>query len=82
MRTPLKILLTGLLLVLVVALGTEVAALHRNALPALLGPPVVVRKSAAVATVPKTVRRLVAGPRQARPFQKRICKLHQNAPAE
>ena len=72
----LKILLTGLLLALIVALGTEVAALHRNALPVLPGPPVVVRKLAAAATVPKSVRRLVAEHKQACPNQKSISELH------
>ncbi len=81
MRILLKILLTGLLLVLIVALGTEVAALRRNALPALLGPPVVVRKSA-TAAVPRKSVRLVAWPKQARPFQKPISRLPQNAPVD
>lgn len=72
----LKILLTGLLLALIVALGTEVAALHRNALPVLPGPPVVVRKLAAAAAVPKSVRRLVAERKQACPYQKSISELH------
>ena len=58
MRTLLKILLSGLLLVLLVALGTEVVALHRSALPlfAQTAPPVVVRKSTTVPMPPKTVR--------------------------
>ena len=58
MRILLKILLSSLLLVLIVALGTEVVALHRNALPppAPGTPPVVVRKSSTAPEPPKTVR--------------------------
>lgn len=80
MRILLKILLTGLLLVLVVALGTEVVALHHTALPALLGPPVVVRKSATAAVPPKSVRRL-AWPKPAHTAHKSISTLHKKAPA-
>ena len=57
MRILLTILLTGLLLVLVVALGTEVVALH-HADPPSLAPPVVVRKSTTAPVPPKLVRRV------------------------
>ena len=58
MRTPLKIVFAGLLLLLVVALGTEVVALHRGALtPVPLSThPVVVRKALYLAKHPKTVQ--------------------------
>ena len=58
MRILLKIAITGLLLLLVVALGTEVVALHRGALaPVPLSThPVVVRKVLNSAEHPKTVR--------------------------
>jgi hypothetical protein len=61
-RILLKILLSSLVLVLILALGTEVVALHRNALPPPDPdtPPVVVRKSATAPEPPKTVR--VVGP--------------------
>ncbi|MGY3087335.1 hypothetical protein ACVWYF_000361 [Hymenobacter sp. UYAg731] len=90
MRTPLKILLGSLLLVLIVALGTEVVALHRSALPlpaqtALPGttPPVVVRKSPTAPMPPKTVRPVVVvvhRPPPARP-RKAAAPVHHNAPA-
>ncbi len=58
MRILLKIILTSLLLVLIVAVGAEVVALRRSALPDPLqvAPPVVVRKAAGTSTAPKTVR--------------------------
>ena len=57
MRTLLKIVIAGLLLLLMVALGTEVVALHRGALaPVPLSThPVVVRKVLNPAEHPKTV---------------------------
>jgi len=56
-RFLLKFLFTGLLLLLLVALGTEVVALRRSAAPAQ-GPasPPVVRKRAHPTAPPKTVR--------------------------
>ena len=59
-RTLLKILVTGLLLLLVVAVGTEVVALRRinSSDPAQSTPPVVVRKSVHDGTPTKTVRKL------------------------
>jgi len=53
----LKFLLASLLLVLAALIGTEVAALHREPLPAagLLAVPVVVRKSSAVPPPRKSV---------------------------
>ena len=73
MRIVLKILFTCLLLVLAVALGTEVAALHRAALPipARVLPPVVVRKAAYASTPPKTVRPL-SGRRRGRAEARRV----------
>ena len=58
MRILLKIAITGLLLLLMVALGTEVVALHRGALAPvpLSAHPVVVRKVLNSAEYPKTVR--------------------------
>ena len=59
MRILLKIVVVGLLLALAVAVGTEVAALHRNALgsprPDTTAAPVVVRKAAHSDIPPKTV---------------------------
>jgi hypothetical protein len=57
MRILLKIITAGLLLLLVLALGTEVAALHRGALApvSLSAHPVVVRKALNSAEHPKTV---------------------------
>ena len=59
MRILLKIVVIGLLLALAVAVGTEVAALHRNALASPLpnptAAPVVVRKAAHADILPKTV---------------------------
>ena len=89
MRTLLKILLGSLLLVLIVALGTEVVALHRSALPlpaqtTLPGttPPVVVRKSLTAPMPPKTVRPLAARqPPPTRP-RKAAAPVHHNAPAK
>ena len=64
MRILLKILLGSLLLVLIVALGTEVVALHRSALPlpSQTAQPVVVRKSPTAPMPPKTVRPVAAAP--------------------
>ena len=46
MRTLLKILISGLLLVLMVAVGAEVVALHRAAVaPGAPAAPVIVRKA-------------------------------------
>ena len=61
MRILLKILLSSLLLVLIIAVGTEVVALHRNALSPLdqTTPPVVVRKSTTAPVPLKTVRPVV-----------------------
>ncbi|MBO2010950.1 hypothetical protein [Hymenobacter negativus] len=58
MRILLKILLSSLLLVLIIAVGTEVVALHRTALSPLdqHAPPVVVRKSTTAPIPLKTVR--------------------------
>ncbi|MDO7852182.1 hypothetical protein [Hymenobacter convexus] len=65
MRTLLKILISGLLLVLMVAVGAEVVALHHNALPDPdpLAAPVVVRKAPGVMPTPKFVRTLPNAPR-------------------
>ena len=62
MHTLLKILFGSLLLVLIMALGTEVVALYHHALPlpAKTAPPVVVRKSPMALMPPKTVRPVVA----------------------
>lgn len=62
MRILLKILLGSLLLVLIMALGTEVVALYHSALPlpTKTAPPVVVRKSPTTLMPPKTVRPVVA----------------------
>lgn len=61
MRILLKILLSSLLLVLVIAVGTEVVALHRNALPPpnQTTPTVVVRKSTTAPVPLKTVRPVI-----------------------
>ncbi|GAB3588371.1 hypothetical protein [Hymenobacter daeguensis] len=58
MRILLKILLSSLLLVLIIAVGTEVVALHRGPVPPLdqTAAPVVVRKSTTAPMPPKTVR--------------------------
>ncbi|MBF9140645.1 hypothetical protein [Hymenobacter properus] len=55
-----KILVPGLLLVLAAAVGAEVVALHRAALPASapLAAPVVVRKAPDLLPPPKLVRPL------------------------
>ncbi|MBH8569148.1 hypothetical protein KB206_09660 [Microvirga sp. STS02] len=81
MRTLLKILLGSLLLVLIVALGTEVVALHRIA-PALTAQtaPVVVRKSTTAPVPPKTVRP-VATHRPPCKLRKTALPIHHNAPA-
>ena len=65
MRILLKILIAGLLLVLVVAVGTEVVALHRDAIPVLPYPTatLVVRKATGTAAPLKTVRPAVKGMR-------------------
>ena len=58
MRTLLKIVVISLLLALIVAIGTEVAALHRDALTGSrpdIAAPVVVRKAAHSDVPPKTV---------------------------
>ena len=57
-RILLKILFTGLLLLLLVALGTEVVALHRASAPEPPYPtaPVLVRKAVGPAAPFKTVR--------------------------
>jgi hypothetical protein len=63
-RILLKILVPGLLLVLAAAVGAEVVALHRAALPAP-GPlvaPVVVRKAPDLLPPPKLVRTLPKPP--------------------
>ena len=62
MSTFLKILITGLLLVLLGAVGTEVIALHRSPTPgwSAAAAPIVVRKSAHPLGALKTVR-VVAG---------------------
>lgn len=84
MRTLLKILLGSLLLMLLVALGTEVVALHRNTLPlpGQTAPPMVVRKSTTAPMPPKTVRLVVVH----RPLPARspdaAVPVHHNAPAE
>ncbi|MBU6121681.1 hypothetical protein [Hymenobacter siberiensis] len=83
MRTLLKILLGSLLLLLLVALGTEVVALHRSALPlpGLTAPPMVVRKSTTAPMPPKTVRLVVA--HHSSPIKTRESALpaHNKAPA-
>jgi hypothetical protein len=57
MSNSFKFLLASLLLLLAVAVGTEVAALHRHPLPVLsrLIAPVVVRKAPAAPAMHKTV---------------------------
>ncbi|MDB5268923.1 MAG: hypothetical protein JWP58_1963 [Hymenobacter sp.] len=81
MRTLLKILLGSLLLVLLVALGTEVVALHRIALPNQSVSPVVVRKSTTAPMPPKTVRPVVTHhPPPAKP-RKTALPVHNKAPA-
>ena len=59
MRILLKIVVIGLLLALIIAVGTEVAALHRDTLasprPDTAAAPVVVRKAAHSDVPPKTV---------------------------
>ena len=57
MRVLLKILLSGLLLVVLLAVGAEVVALHHSKLPdpAQASPAVVVRKAARDNTPPKSV---------------------------
>ena len=59
MRILLIILFTGLLLMLVVAVGTEVVALHRGpvSVPSSSTTPIVVRKAIHTVTPLKTVRR-------------------------
>ena len=61
MRTLLKIVIAGLLLLMVVALGTEVVALHRGALApvSLSAHPVVVRKALNSTEHPKTVHQAI-----------------------
>ena len=58
MRTALKILFTGLLLLLVLAIGAEVVALHRSALAPTVHPahPLVVRKAFNSTEPAKTVQ--------------------------
>ncbi|GAB2871631.1 hypothetical protein [Hymenobacter ruber] len=83
MRTLLKLLLGSLLLVLLVALGTEVVALHRSA-PALLAqtaPPVVVRKSTTAPAPPKTVRPVVVHRPSPLKLRKAVTPAHNKAPA-
>ena len=83
MRTLLKILLSGLLLVLLVALGTEVVALHRSA-PALLAqaaPPVVVRKSTTAPMPPKMVRPVATHRPPPTKLRKAAVPTHNKAPA-
>ncbi|MCC3152491.1 hypothetical protein Q3A66_05590 [Hymenobacter sp. BT770] len=60
MQNLLKVLLCGLLLLLAVALGTEVVALHRSQVPGSPKPaaPVVVRKAPHAHAPPKTVRQV------------------------
>ena len=59
MRILLKIVMISLLLALIIAVGTEVAALHRDVLvsprPDTAAAPVVVRKAAHSDIPPKTV---------------------------
>lgn len=59
MRILLIILFTGLLLMLVVAVGVEVMALHHGSAPVPSSPttPIVVRKAINTVTPLKTVRR-------------------------
>ena len=65
MRTLLKILISGLLLVLMVAVGAEVVALHRAAVaPGALAAPVIVRKAPDLLPPPKLVRALPNAPRR------------------
>ncbi|MBF9220531.1 hypothetical protein [Hymenobacter ruricola] len=71
MRTLLKILISGLLLVLAVAVGAEVVALRRlsslaDATAGTSAPTVVVRKAAHVPAPTKSVRSLPVGKRGAR----------------
>jgi len=63
-RILLKILIPGLLLVLALAVGAEVVALHRAARPAQvpLVAPVVVRKAPDLLPPPKLVRTLPRPP--------------------
>ena len=84
MRILLKILLGSLLLVLLVALGTEVVALHRSALavPDQAPPPVVVRKSATALVPPKTVRLVVFHRPPPDHSRKVPAPVHHNAPAD
>jgi hypothetical protein len=79
-RTLLKILLASLLLVLIVALGTEVVALHRIALPAQTAPPVVVRKSTTAPMPPKRVRQVVIHLPQSPKPHKAVPSVQQKAP--
>ena len=84
MRILLKILFGSLLLVLVVALGTEVVALHRSALPlpAQTSPPVVVvRKSTTVPMPPKMVRTVATHRPAPTKLRKATLPVHNKAPA-
>ena len=66
MSPLLKLLVTGLFLLLLVAVGTEVAALHPGGAPALAAPrPALVRKAAPASAPVKTVRLVPRTPRPA-----------------
>jgi hypothetical protein len=82
-RTLLKLLLGSLLLVLIVALGTEVVALHRSALPLpdQGNPPVVVRKSTTAPMPPKTVRPVAIHHAAPLKLRKSALPAHNKAPA-
>ncbi|GAB3847388.1 hypothetical protein GCM10028822_08740 [Hymenobacter terrigena] len=82
MHTLLKILLSSLLLVLLVALGTEVVALHRIALPGQTTPPVVVRKSTTAPMPPKTVRPVAIRRPPPTKLRKAALLPHNKAPAK
>ncbi|GAB3865815.1 hypothetical protein GCM10028824_05270 [Hymenobacter segetis] len=83
MRTLLKLLLGSLLLVLIVALGTEVVALHRSALPlpTQTTSPVVVRKSTTAPMPPKMVRPVADHRPPPTKLRKAALPVHDKAPA-
>ncbi|WP_210515156.1 hypothetical protein [Hymenobacter terricola] len=83
MRNLLKFLLTSLLLVLVVAVGAEVVALHRSTLlhPLQAAPTVVVRKAAYPTTPPKTVRPVPGPPPASTSRHKAPALAHKKSPA-
>ena len=81
MPIRLRIFFPGLLLLLALAVGTEVVALHRSTAQAPLqaSRPVVVRKSAHASRPPKTVRPMSGRP-SVSPARPKFFSPHKNVP--